>query len=340
MVTILVFGASGFIGTYLIDYLVSEGFNVIATDIDPSSKPFYDNNRVLFYSIDITNKNDFLLLSNVSVDIVVHLAACQPANISENDNDPKKYFDVNVQGTINILEYCKESGISKVIYGTSHRNTQGLWGDNKFVSEDDGVCIKYNTEYTLFSISETTAQNLMDYYFTEYGLSTVTFRFPPVYGYGPHTEIFFDGKPIKTGFQIFIDKALESKSLEVWGDCECGRDIVYIKDVLRAFICAINIRDVNGLFNISSGRRLTLLEEAETISDVFWGGEGLPNIIKRPDLENGIDDFCYDISKAKKLLGWEPEFTFRGMLLDFIKESDSKKFGFLLDKRRKTLNQS
>jgi UDP-glucose 4-epimerase len=107
---------------------------------------------------------------------VIHLAACQPANISKKDSDPINYFDVNVQGTINILEYCRSNGINKVIYGTSHRNTQGLWGDSKAISEDDGICIKYNTRYTLFSISETAAQNLMEYYYTEYGINTVTFR--------------------------------------------------------------------------------------------------------------------------------------------------------------------
>ncbi len=337
---ILVFGASGFIGTYLIDYLLSEGFNVVATDIDPSSKNFYDSKGVEFHTVDITKEKDFLPLENISIDTVIHLAACQPANVSKDDNDPKEYFDVNVQGTINILEYCRSNCINKVIYGTSHRNTQGLWGDNKFISEDDGICIKYNTGYTLFSISETTAQNLMDYYFSEYGINTVTFRFPPVYGYGPHTEIFLDGNPIKTGFQIFIDKAQNSQPIEVWGDCECGRDIVYIKDVLKAFLCAVNLKKLNGLFNISSGKRLTLLEEAQTIVDVFWGGVGLPTIIKRPDLDNGIDDFCYDISKAKAILGWEPTFTFRDMLLDFIKESDSEKFRFLLEKRRKILTQS
>ena len=148
-----------------------------------------------------------------------------------------------------------------------------------------------------------------------------------------------NGKPMKTGFQIFIDKAKSSTPLEVWGDSTKGRDIVYVKDVINAFIKAINNDTAKGLYNITSGKRLTLLEEAQTIAKIFWGDETKPEIIQRPEIANHIDSFVYDISKAKKELNWEPEFTFEKMLLDFIEEDKNNTFGYLIEKRKEMLNE-
>lgn len=335
MKTVLVFGASGFMGSYLIDTLINEGFSVIGADI---AKPI-TSIEYRFFKIDITNKEDFKKIEDLKIDVVVHLAACQPANVSDKNFDPRSYLNVNAIGTQNILEFCKESKINKVIYGMSHRNTQGLWNCKKSLSEDDGIKIDFNTEYTLFSISETTAQNLFEYYSTQFGLNSIIFRFPPVYGYGPHTEIFKNGKPIKTGFQIFIDNAAECKPLQVWGDAEAARDIVYIKDVISAFTAALRNDSVTGLFNISSGKKLSLIDEVTIIADVFWGDSSLPVIEYITEKDNKIDSFCYDIKKAKEELGWEPKYSFEDMLYDFIKESGSKRFEHLIKKRQDQLTE-
>lgn len=332
---VLVFGASGFIGTYLIDTLVNEGFNVVASDKNSIGKSHYKEKNVSFIQIDITQPSDFEKLAERKVDIVINLAATQPANVSIESYDPKDYINVNVNGTLNILDYCKNNGIKKVVYASSHRNTQGLWSDiRKAITEEDGRSIKYSGQYSMFSISETAAQDCVLHYNEEYGLQGVIFRLPPVYGYGPHTEIYFDGKPIKTGFQIFMEKARACEPLEVWGDWNLGRDIIYIKDVVSAFMKVINMDCVKGLYNITSGKKLSLKEEAETIAKVFWGTESEPIVINVPEKSNHIDSFQYDISKAKNDLGWEPVFSFEEMLYDFIKESDENSFNYLVKKRQ------
>lgn len=86
----------------------------------------------------------------------------------------------------------------------------------------------------------------MEHYRQEYGLQGIIFRPPPVYRYGPHTEIFKNGKPKKTGFQVFIENAIAGKPLEVWGDPKKGRDIIYVKDVVSAIILALRKKDVSG----------------------------------------------------------------------------------------------
>ncbi len=334
---ILVFGAAGFMGTYLIDELSRQNYQITATDVNEIGENYYKSKGIAFVNVDITKLHEFEKLGQTPFDVVLHLAAHQPANVSSKNYDPKDYITVNVLGTLNILAFCKKNNIGKLIYASSHRNTQGLWIDNKAIKEADGRGIKYDGEYAMFSISESAAQDSVNYYSASHGLKSIIFRLPPVYGYGPHTEIFKDGKPIKTGFQIFIDNAMACKPLEVWGDGNKGRDIIYIKDVISAFIKAINNDTAKGLYNITSGKRLTLRQEAETIAKVFWANSDNPIIIDKPEKPNSVDSFLYDINKAKKELDWEPQYSFEDMLHDYIKESDNKNFSYLVEKRKDQL---
>lgn len=331
---ILVFGASGFIATYLIDELLNQGCKVTATDISDVGREYYKNKDVLYINVDITKKSDFDALDKNTYDAVIHLAACQPANVDQGKYDPRAYINVNVIGTLNILDFCKQNQVGKIIYASSHRNTQGLWAAKKAIREEDGRGIKYDGEYAMFSISESAAQDCVMHYQAQHGLTGIIFRLPPVYGYGPHTEIFKDGKPIKTGFQIFIEKAIACQPLEIWGDAEVGRDIIYIKDVVSAFIKAIENPAASGLFNIASGNYLTLRAQAQAIAALFWGSKTQPIIIECPEKSNGMDSFLYNINKAKRELDWSPKFTFEEMLIDYKVEMESKRYEYLLNKRR------
>jgi UDP-glucose 4-epimerase len=82
---------------------------------------------------------------------------------------------------------------------------------------------------------------------------------------------------------------------------------------------------------------LTLKEEAETIAKVFWGENTEPKIVFLPKKSNHVDSFVYDISKAKRELDWRPQYSFEDILMDYIKEDDSNKFGYLLEKRKALL---
>src|SRR5574337_2220130 len=113
---IIVFGAGGFIGTYLIDQLYKEGFNITASDINPSSEKHYSTNEIKYVSVDITNESDFEKFNSfLPFDVVINLAAMQPANYSIKNNKPSDYIDVNVLGTLNILNFCKKNQIKKFI---------------------------------------------------------------------------------------------------------------------------------------------------------------------------------------------------------------------------------
>jgi len=331
---IIVFGAAGFIGTYLIDELLKQNFNVIASDISEIGELYYKKNKIPFLPIDITNVNDFEKIEKIKYDAVIHLAALQPANVSKKSYDPKNYINVNVLGTLNILEFCKKNEVGKIIYASSHRNTQTLWAKNRAISEKDGRGQKYDGEYAMFSISESAAQDCVQYYMANSNIKGILFRLPPVYGYGPHTEIFKEGKPMMTGFQTFIEKAIAGKPIEMWGDSSVGRDIIYVKDVVSAFIKALNNDKVQGLFNITSGKYLTLKEQVDTTIKVFWENKSKPQIIEMPEKPHNMDSFLYDNSKAKHELDWSPQYNFEEMLIDYKKEMKNKNFEYLIEKRK------
>ena len=331
---ILVFGAAGFIGTYLIHELIKQGYQVIASDISDIGKIFYKGQNIPYETVDITNKEDFEKICNANIETVIHLAALQPANVSAKKYNPVDYIKINTIGTLNILELCKNVGAEKFIYASSHRNTCGLWSKGKAIREIDGRYLRYSGEYAMFSISESAAQDCIKYYNEEYGLKSIIFRLPPVYGYGPHTEIYKDGKQIKTGFLTFIENAIKCRPLEIWGDSNKGRDIIYVKDVVAAFVLALKNDRASGLYNIASGKILTLKEEAETIAKVFWGNNKEPEIIERPEIPLSLDSYVYDIRKAKQDFNWSPKYDFEAMLIDYKKEMESSKFSHLIKKRK------
>ena len=339
MKKIIVFGAAGFIGTYLIDELLKRGYEVLASDISEIGKVFYDDNKIPFVDVDITQKEDFERIEKNDFEAVIHLASNQPANVSVKKYDPVTYINVNVIGTLNILNFCIKNRVKKIIYVSSHRNTQALWKKNLAITEEDGRGQKFVGEYAMFSISESAAQDCVEYYDKQFGLKSIQFRLPPVYGYGPHTEIFKNGKPVITGFQTFIKNAMDCKPLEIWGDSSIGRDIIYVKDVVRAFIKALESDSARGLYNITSGKYLTLQEQVEISAKIFWGSDTEPIFIKIPEKPHQMDSFLYDNSKAKKELGWSPRYDFEDMLIDYKKEMKSKKFKYLIEKRKLLIEQ-
>jgi UDP-glucose 4-epimerase len=330
---VLVFGAGGFIGTYLTDELLKQGYAVTASDLGSIGETYYREAGVPYVPIDITRKEAFDQLRNARFDSVIHLAALQPANFTSR-HEPRDYIHINVVGTVNILEFCRTRQVKTIIYASSHRNTSGLWAQGRPITEADGRSLHYAGEYSMFSISETAAQDCVEHYRAQYGLRGIVFRLPPVYGFGPHLEIFRSGKPVKTGFQTFIENARACQPLEVWGDTSVGRDIIYVKDVVAACLRAIERENAAGLYNITSGYRLTLKEEAETIARVFWGDAGPPVIVLRPEKPHAMDSFVYDNSKAKRELGWSPQYDFEGMLRDYKQQLETMKFSHLVEKRK------
>jgi len=118
-----------------------------------------------------------------------------------------------------------------------------------------------------------------------------------------------------------MDKAEAGKDIEVYGDKNVARDVVYVKDVANAFVKAIGSDKTYGLYNIGSGKSTTLDEQANIISDIFSDEANKSSIVYKPEVENKSISYSFDISKARKDFGYNPVYAdFKTMMLDWKKE--------------------
>jgi UDP-glucose 4-epimerase len=119
----------------------------------------------------------------------------------------------------------------------------------------------------------------------------------------------------------------------VWGDSKKGRDVIYVKDVVGAIMLAIKREDVSGIFNIASGKALALQNQVDSIVKVFSSEGNRPQIVYRPEKPNSISECVYDITKATKVLGWKPQYSFEDMLVDYKNKIESGDLNFLLSRK-------
>ncbi|MEL7588465.1 MAG: NAD(P)-dependent oxidoreductase [Prolixibacteraceae bacterium] len=331
---IIVIGASGFIGTYLVDDLIKQGYDVFATGRNPVIMDHYKKNNINCCDLDISKKETFNRLPTKNIEAVILLAALLPANVSRYN--PFDYIDINISGTLNVLEFCSANNIKKLISTTSYSDVCNHWEKDKLIDPDIYRDYVLKGDHAVYTISKNAATDLIIHYNNDYGFQGSVFRLPPVYGYGPHSEIYVDGKYYKSGLQIFIEKAIAGLPIEIFGDKEISRDVVYVKDVTNAFMRAIKSETSKGIYNISSGMALTLERQVKDIIDVFCGENGKSKIIFSPDKPNSGRSYVFDISKGTKDFGYVPSYIpFKKMLLDYKKEMDSKRFEYMLTARKK-----
>ena len=158
-------------------------------------------------------------------------------------------------------------------------------------------------------------------------MKCVLFRLPSVYGFGHHESAIVSGAVAKTGLGVLIDKAKDGSAIEVWGDIQKGRDVIYVKDVVSAIALAIENKDACGLFNIASGQSLSLKDQVESVIKIFSPPDRRSEVVHRSEIPNSIEACSYDIGKAALELGWTPRYSFDDMLVDYKSEMERGEFG-------------
>lgn len=318
METIVVFGATGNIGRYYVEYLCKHlelsNFSVIVTGRKKSN--IFESFPVEYVSLDITNKNDFEKLPKNAY-AVVDFAGMMPARME--GYNPQQYIDVNITGTLNILEYCKNAGADRMLFTQS-------FGDIKDNSEND-ILLKpnsprnfgFNNDHTIYVLSKNFAVDMMENYHQIYGIKNFVFRLPTIYSYSPIDHYYVDGKIRWIGYKLLINQAIEGKDIEVWGDPSRQKDMVYVKDLCQMMYKALFTEVKSGHYNVGTGIGTTLLDQVKGIIEVFSPINNKSNIIMRPDKPNA-PQYIMDISNAKKDLGYKPEFDYISMLLDIKNE--------------------
>lgn len=326
----IVIGASSFIGVYTVDEFLMQGCEVIVTGRKNKFKEHYDKLGVSYINLDLTEEADFEQLPKKGVEGVILLSGLLPANSEINldeDENAADYFYVNTIGTINVLEYCRKNNIKRVISNCSYADVCGVWG-RKTITETEPRNFIYKGDHAVYVFSKNAANDMLEYYNQQHGMKNAWFRFPPVYGVGPHDSLFVNGVLKKSGLKNFIDNASEGKDICIFGDPNLSRDVVYVKDVAHAFYLAMKSENTYGLYNMTSGRGVTLQEQVEVIADMWASSpDKKSKVTYRPEVQNNTPSYLFSMEKAKKDFGFEPSFSeFRVMMSDYKKDLDENKY--------------
>lgn len=322
----LLIGASSFIGAYTVEALLDAGHEVVGTGRNPRFREHYDAMGVRYLPLDLDDSAGFEALPS-DIDCVIHLAGRLPANSPfdlRSADDAGEYIKTNTLGIVSLLEWCYLNNVDRILSTTSYADVQNRWNADECVLETWPRDFRLYGDHAAYVISKNAACDLLGYYNEQYGMRNTVFRLPPVYGCGPHSSLRVNGTTKRSGIGLFVDKAKAGEAITVFGDAAAAvRDIVYVKDVAQAFVKAAESEKTSGLYNIGSGRAVSLLDQAEAIASVFEGSSGRSAVVVEPGRPNGIVPYRFDISRAREDFGYSPKFAdFRDLMEDWKLEEE------------------
>jgi UDP-glucose 4-epimerase len=319
---IVVTGATGFVGRYLVDLLARRGQRILACGRNQRYAQFFADLGVPFLPLDVTRAEEFERLPRSDVEAFVHLAALIPAAVQEITTD--EFLKVNTLGTFYALEYCRKHRIATFIFSTTRFETLGH--TQLPITEEMGRNFPLTGDHAAYVISKVAASDLVTHYSQEYGLRGVILCLTGLLGYGRWEGYTANGVFHPSAFEVFYHRAKAGEPLEVWGEARARRDSLYVKDAARAVLAAIESPGARGLYLIGSGQGRTVAEEAQVFAEVFGTPDRPIPIVRRPDLRETTPSYYFDISKARAELGWEPIYSYAEILRDYEKEIAAGRF--------------
>lgn len=320
MKNILVTGGAGFIGSNLSEDLLKQGNKVIVIDnfndyYDPLIKKrniqeikeaMLKNNisedKFILFEGDIRDKEKLNEVFKEKIDIIVHLAAM--AGVRPSISNPVLYYDVNINGTLNLLEKCRESKIKKLIFASS----SSVYGNNKKVpfSEDDNVDFPISP----YATTKKSGELLCYTYHHLYNINVACLRFFTVYGPRQRPDL---------AIHKFTKLISNSDEIPFYGDGTTERDYTYIDDIVNGILSAIDWVDNDDnnyeIFNIGGDHTISLKEMVETIEKALNRKAKL-NIM--PMQPGDVNRTCADIKKSNKILGYKPKTSFEQGIKKFV----------------------
>jgi NAD dependent epimerase/dehydratase len=311
--SILVTGAGGFIGSHLVERLVSQGAKVRAF-VRYTSRD--DPGLLVFLSEEV--RSDIELIPGdlrdhhavreavEGINFVFHLGAL--ISIPYSYEHPFETAQVNLMGTLNVLQACRELGVKRLV----HTSSSEVYGTAQHVPIDEGHPLQGQSPY---SASKIGADKLAESYNSAYNLPVVTLR--PFNTYGPRQS---DRAVIPT----IITQALTQDTVRL-GNLEARRDLTYVSDTVEGFLKAAGAEGVEGeTFNLGVGEEITIGDLARTILDIVGREVEIevdPERL-RPE-KSEVERLLSDNSRAREVLGWEPKVGIEEGLrltVDWIRE--------------------
>ena len=283
----LVTGGAGFIGSWVVDYLVNEGFEVVVIDNLSTGKKENLNKKAGFYQLDIRDKKIADIFKNEKPDCVFHLAA--QMDVRKSIINPVEDANVNILGSLNILNNCVANKVKKIIFSSSGG---AIYGDNVEVPSSETEKEKPISPY---GVAKLAVEKYLGFYKKVYGLDYASLRYANVYG--PRQNSKGEAGVIA----IFSDKILSGEKVKINGSGKQTRDFVYMKDVAKANVMALNL---SGVFNVGTGKETEINQIFQKIKEIAGKGEKFHgSAIAGEQLRS-----CLDSSKLNKK-GWKPDYS-------------------------------
>ena len=301
----IITGSSGFIASHTCELLLSEGHTVSVVDNMNDAydirlkeyrlKKLQQHPNFIFSNVDITDFETLNTIINYRYDAIINLGA--RAGVRASSDNPYIYYETNVTGTLNLLELSKKYEIPKFVLAS----TSSVYGEVNSIpySEND------LTDFPLsqYAASKKAAETLTHTYHNQYGLDVTILRYFTVYGPA--------GRPDMSVMR-FIKWIVEGEEIHLFGDGKQSRDFTYVGDIAKGTMAGTKKLGYE-IINLGSDHPVSLLEVIEIIEKIT-GKKAIINNLPENPLD--IKATWANISKAKKILKWEPSIQ----IVDGIKE--------------------
>lgn len=274
--TILVTGGSGFIGSNLVDELISRNYDVCIID---KEEPAFRNHSARYYIMNLASEAVDNVFEKESISAVVHLAAQTSVNISVDN--PKQDSIDNILATLNLLDKCKKYGVEKIIAASS----AAVYGEPEY--------LPVNEEHRLMPLSPyALSKHTMEAYIKMSGLDYIIYRFSNVYG--PRQANSTESGVIS----IFTNNMIKKQVVNVYGDGEQYRDFIYVKDIVNCIIKSLDFKFKNEIVNLSTNTKTTI-NDLIKILQKLTNNTLAPNYL--PARKGDIKESTLDNSKMRSL---------------------------------------
>jgi UDP-glucose 4-epimerase len=290
-VKILVTGGAGFIGSHLVDRLVQEGHEVVVVDNLSTGRRRNLNRAAEFYKRDVQGSRMESVFRRERPVVLIHLAA--QMNIRRSVEDPLFDAQVNILGTLNVLDHAVRYGTRKVIFASSGG---AIYGEQDVFPAPESHATRPLSPY---GISKLTGEYYLAYYQRVSGIQYVSLRFSNVFG--PRQDPYGEAGVVA----IFCQKMLAGEQPIINGNGRQTRDFIYVDDVVEAHMTVLG-KDIQGVYNVGTAHETTINELFGKLADLTKSGcRQLYGPAKKGEQARSV----VDASKLRQELGWEPRVS-------------------------------
>ncbi len=288
---ILVTGGAGFIGSHIVDALIDRGHRVTVLDNLSSGQEANLNRRAKFIKGDITNQKKLeSVFKRVEPEAIFHLAA--QINVRASVENPILDAECNIIGSLRLIDMAAKAGVKKFIFSSTGG---AMFGDdaNYPATEKEPM-----TPLSPYGLAKAGVEEYLRFYHRVHGLPSVILRYSNVYGprQNPHGEAGV--------IAVFTSAMLEGRNPTINGDGEQTRDYVYVGDVVKANLAALDAELTEGTFHIGTGKETTVNEVFRLLN---WQFGKTFEAIHGPAKAGETKRSALDASQAEQILGWKPE---------------------------------